>query len=147
MVATVYSAALWWDSAAILAIMREDNLDAEVAKGETELDCFGLVNKTVKRLATGYEPQGVTIKADDVMAQIAEVGYGNMAATTGSTLLSSGSLCRRPKATCCAIVYFRFATVESPLVQRLTLMSPCYTQRSIRGPKLFFSWRLTALSC
>ena len=80
MVATVYSAAMWWDSAAILAIMREDNLDAQVATGETELDCLGLVNKTVKRMATGCEPQGVTIKADDVIAQIAEVGYGNMTA-------------------------------------------------------------------
>ena len=35
-----YSAKLWDDSAARLAIMREDNLDAAVAKSETELDAF-----------------------------------------------------------------------------------------------------------
>ena len=41
--ATVYSAAMWSDKAAILAIMRKDNLDAEIAEGETDLDvrtCF-----------------------------------------------------------------------------------------------------------
>ena len=35
--ATVFGAKLWEDSAALLAIMREDNLDAEIAKGEPEL--------------------------------------------------------------------------------------------------------------
>ena len=37
-IATVYSPELWDDPAALLALMREDNLDAEMTKRETELD-------------------------------------------------------------------------------------------------------------
>ena len=35
-IATVYSAELWDDPAALLAIMREDNLDAEINKRERQ---------------------------------------------------------------------------------------------------------------
>ena len=45
--ATVYSSTLWQDEAAIVALMREDNLDANVAKGETELDSFGHISRIV----------------------------------------------------------------------------------------------------
>ena len=55
--AVVYSSALWHDTAALLAIMREDNLNAEVAKRETELDAFGHVSRVVSDLAgEGCEP-------------------------------------------------------------------------------------------
>ena len=77
-VATVYTAKLWEDSAALLAIMREDNLDAEIAKRETELDAFGHVSRVVSELTKGYERQGITIKASEVMAKLAEMGYGTM---------------------------------------------------------------------
>ena len=52
--AIVYSAKLWDHTAAILAIMREDNLDAEIAKRETELDAFGHVSRVVSQLTAGY---------------------------------------------------------------------------------------------
>ena len=45
-VATVYSKELWNDRAALLAIMREDKLNATIAKHETELNCLGIVNET-----------------------------------------------------------------------------------------------------
>ena len=75
--ATVYSTELWGDSAAILGLLREDNLNAATAKGENELDAFGHVS----RLISGFTkncPEGTVIKADDVMAKIEEQGYGNM---------------------------------------------------------------------
>lgn len=77
--AVVYSSAMWHDDAAVLAIMREDNLDAQVAKAETELDSFGFVHKICKNIAKGYEPEGGTISVKDVIAEIAKVGYGNLA--------------------------------------------------------------------
>ena len=77
--AVVYSAAMWNDNAALLAIMREDNLDAKVAKAETELDSFGFVNKICKNIAKGYEAEGGTINVTEIMAEIAKVGYGNLA--------------------------------------------------------------------
>ena len=46
--ADVYSAALWSDDAALLALMREDNLNSKVNRGETELNAFGLVHKNVQ---------------------------------------------------------------------------------------------------
>ena len=78
-IATVYSAELWDDPAALLAIMREDNLDAEINKGETELDAFGLVSRVVSDLAAGFEQAGKEIKAAEVMAKVEELGYGDMA--------------------------------------------------------------------
>ena len=65
----VYSPKLWEDSATLLAIMREDNLDAEIAKSETELDAFGHASRGVSELTVGYEPQGKVIKADEVMGK------------------------------------------------------------------------------
>ena len=76
--AAVYGPELWTDLPALLALMREDNLDAEVARPEIELDAFGHVNHLVHDLLLGYEPQGRTITTDEVMAQLAELGYGNM---------------------------------------------------------------------
>ena len=78
--ASVYTAKLWDDSAALLAIMREDNLDAEIAKGETELDAFGHASRVVSELTVGYEQQGKVIKAEEVMAKLEEMGYGTMPA-------------------------------------------------------------------
>ena len=48
----------------IIAVMREYNLDADIAKGETELDAFWprqsfffVCTKATPMLANGYEPQ------------------------------------------------------------------------------------------
>ena len=56
--ASVHIAKLWDDSAALLAIMREDNLDDDIAKRETELDAFGHASRVVSDLAVGYEQTG-----------------------------------------------------------------------------------------
>ena len=77
-IATVYSAELWDDPAALLALMREDNLDAEISKRETELDSFGLVSRVVSDLAAGFEQAEKEIKAAAVMAKLEELGYGDM---------------------------------------------------------------------
>ena len=83
--ALVYSEKLWWDKSALLAMMREDNANAEVAKAETELDAFGLVSQVVVGLVAtsqqssgsgGYEP--TTLSVDQVMAKIGEVGFGTI---------------------------------------------------------------------
>ena len=58
--------------------MREDNLDAKIAKREIELDAFGHVSRVVSQLTTGYEPQGKVIRTDDVMTELAKLGYGSM---------------------------------------------------------------------
>jgi hypothetical protein len=41
--ALVYGPDLWYDQSALMALMREDNANVDVAKPETELDGFGLV--------------------------------------------------------------------------------------------------------
>ena len=41
--ALVYGPDLWYDTPALMALMREDNANVEVAKPETERDAFGLV--------------------------------------------------------------------------------------------------------
>ena len=60
--------------------MREDNLDAEIAKSETELDAFGHASRVVSELTVGYEQRGKVIKAEEVMAKLEEMGYGIMPA-------------------------------------------------------------------
>ena len=76
--AQVYTADLWDDTAATLAIMREGNLDAEVQKRETELDAFGLVSRVVSEIAGGSVSEGTTINALHVMEKLDDLGYGNM---------------------------------------------------------------------
>ena len=77
--AIVYSPELWTDSAALLAVMREDNLDADVKKGETELESFGTACRVVAQMSVCDVPEAKVIKVDDVMEQIAALGYGSMA--------------------------------------------------------------------
>ena len=84
--AIVYSAELWDDSAAILGLLREDNLNAQLAKSETELDAFGHVSRLISGL-TASCPEGTVIKTDDVMAIIAEQGYGTMPSQYAEMLL------------------------------------------------------------
>ena len=67
---TVYSKELWNDKAALLAIMREDNLNASIARAETELNCFGLVHDIVSECT-----QGRTV--NEVMAKLEELGFGS----------------------------------------------------------------------
>ena len=76
---TVYSAELWDDPAALLAIMREDNLDAEINMRETELDALGTVSRVVSDLSAGFEQAGKEVAAAEVMAAVNELGYGDMA--------------------------------------------------------------------
>ena len=52
--ARVYSTKLWEDSAAILAIMREDNLDSLITKKETQ-SCYQDTRMGCYRMV-GYEP-------------------------------------------------------------------------------------------
>ena len=69
-------AELWKDEGALLALMREDNLDAELQKAENELDAFGTVHNVVTKLTTGSELQDINITADQVMDEVASLGYG-----------------------------------------------------------------------
>ena len=59
--AIVYGPEFWADIAASLSLMREDNLDAEVQKEESELDAFGLAHTVVKELIGGYQPHNKSI--------------------------------------------------------------------------------------
>ena len=68
---------MWGDSAAILGLLREDNVNAQLCKGETELDAFGHVVRLISSLAASC-PEGRVIKTADVMAIIAEQGFGTM---------------------------------------------------------------------
>ena len=55
-VAIVYSPELWTDSVALLAVMREDNLDADVTKGENELESFCLACRVVAQMSVCAGP-------------------------------------------------------------------------------------------
>ena len=79
--AIVYTEKLWWDKKAQLALMRLDNLNADIQKGWTQLDAFGHVCQQVSDLIKEFGPDDgdPTISTDDVMRQIAEMGYGSMA--------------------------------------------------------------------
>ena len=63
--AIVYGEKLWEDTAALLAIMREDNLDAEIAKSETELDASGTAHSIIKELKAGYQPHKTFVLSTD----------------------------------------------------------------------------------
>ena len=79
--AIVYIEKLWWDKKAQLALMRLDNLDADIEKGETELDGFRHLSKTVSDLTADLPDDGEkTISADDVMKQLEDLGYGSLSA-------------------------------------------------------------------
>ena len=86
--AIVYSSKLWYDPTALLALMREDNLDAEIKKPETELDCFGHCNQLVQELLAGCGTHGRTVTTDEVMGMIAELGYGNMSPASWKHLVT-----------------------------------------------------------
>ena len=73
--AVVYSEKLWFDKSALLALMREDNANADVAKPETEVDAFGCVHQLM--LASSCSSQTV-IAEDEVMSQIQDIGFGNL---------------------------------------------------------------------
>ena len=76
--AIVYSEGLWNDIAAITAIMREDNLDAEIAKSETELDAFGTTHHVVNELIAGYPPHSTfELSTEEVMEKVEALGLGN----------------------------------------------------------------------
>ena len=57
--AVVYGPELWYDRSALMALMREDNANVDVAKPETELDVFGLVHQgTKQRLGANLHHRG-----------------------------------------------------------------------------------------
>ena len=69
--AIVYGEKLWEDTAALLAIMREDNLDALIAKSETELDAFGTAHSIIKDLVAGYQPEKpIVLTLEQVMGKL-----------------------------------------------------------------------------
>ena len=74
--AVVYGPDLWYDQSALMALMREDNANVDVAKPETELDAFGLVHTVVKQLSSGSSPTSIT--EEDVMTEISKIGFGNL---------------------------------------------------------------------
>ena len=77
--ATVYGEGLWHDHAALMAIMREDNLDAEIAKSETELDAFGTAHTTISNLIEErVSDKSKILTMDDVMKKLEETGLGNL---------------------------------------------------------------------
>ena len=71
----VYGPELWADRPALLGLMREDNLDAEIQRAETELDAFGHACQLLSDLLDGCGPQGTTITIDAVMEHLADMGF------------------------------------------------------------------------
>ena len=74
--ALIYDKALWYDKAAMMALMREDNANSEVSKPETELDAFGTVHETMNQM-TGTGSTPTEIRESEVVQKIEEIGYGN----------------------------------------------------------------------
>ena len=75
----VYGEGLWYDKAALLALMREDNANVDVAKPETEVDAFGVVHQTVTALITAAAgAESTHISQIDVMSKIGDIGYDNL---------------------------------------------------------------------
>ena len=60
--AHVYGPELWADLPALLGLMREDNLDAEIQRAETELDAFGHVIQMLSDLLNGCGPEGKSLR-------------------------------------------------------------------------------------
>ena len=75
---TVYEPELLDDIRALNAIMQEDNMDAAIQKVETEFDSFGLANIIVNEMTKNDEANRKKISVDDVMAELAKLGHGNM---------------------------------------------------------------------
>lgn len=78
--AIVYGPKLWDDPAALMALMREDNLDADVQKEESELDAFGLAHTVVKELVADYQAMRIPIKlsTNAVMEKLGVLGLGHL---------------------------------------------------------------------
>ena len=77
--ATVYGPELWDDQAAVLALMREDNQNAEVQKAEGELDAFGTLHLQIKGLVAGCQPQKqVHLTTEMVMNRLEEFGLSSL---------------------------------------------------------------------
>ena len=75
--ARVYSEDLWYDEAALLALLREDNANAEVTKAESELDSFGTTHQIVTNMTDGVKER--TLITDvAVMDKIRELGLGSL---------------------------------------------------------------------
>ena len=70
----VYGADLWLDVPALLGLMREDNLNAEIQRGETEIDSLGHVCQLLDDLIDSCGTEGKTISMDDVMQSVADIG-------------------------------------------------------------------------
>ena len=79
--AIVYGVELWADIPALLGLMREDNLDADIQRSETELDAFGHVCQLMNDLIEDTGPEGRTLTIDNVMDSVADMGFGNMPPT------------------------------------------------------------------
>ena len=77
--AIVYSATLWSDNIALLAIMRQHVCDATNTKSGTELHAFCRISDVISELTTGCTFKGKVITTAEVMLKLEELGFGNMA--------------------------------------------------------------------
>ena len=94
--ALIYSEDLWWDTGAMVALMREDNANTDIAKPETEVDAFGTVHQLTKELSLSTKTAQIT--SDDVMQEIINVGLGNTALEDWQILVSFRILLPAPQA-------------------------------------------------
>ena len=99
--AIAYSPELWNDTAALLAVMREDNLDADVTKGENELESFGLASRVVAQMSVCTGPEPKVIKQEEVMEKLQGWATGAWQRMIGNTLSCIGCICRRHRPPCC----------------------------------------------
>ena len=75
--ALLYTKELWKDKPALLALMREDNANADTNLAETELDAFGTVNAVIIEMPATSEGSGATvITADGVMGKSGSLVMG-----------------------------------------------------------------------
>ena len=73
--ALIYDEALWYDKSAMMALMREDNANADSSKPETELSAFGTVHETMNQMSgTGSTP--TQIGESEIVQKIEEIGFG-----------------------------------------------------------------------
>ena len=97
--AVVYMKTLWDDMPALLALMREANLDHKVGKTETELDAFGHVDDTINGLTDECATAGGIITFENVMGKLGDMGLGSMPEKDWGYLVSFRLFLPKPFAT------------------------------------------------
>ena len=77
----MYGEGLWNDTAALIAIMREDNFDQEILGNhlESHADASGTAHHVVNELLAGYPPHStIQLSTNQGMKIVETLGLGNL---------------------------------------------------------------------